>query len=329
MTPFRWGILATGNIAASMAQALSGVPEAQLVAVASRSGARADAFGERWGIPRRHAGYEALVADEEVDIVYIATPHSHHYENMLLCLNAGKHVLCEKAFTLNAAQASECINLARSKKLFLMEAMWMRFIPAMARLREWVEAGLLGEVRLVQADFCIDVPFDPDHRLYDPVLGGGALLDLGIYPLSFTTMLLGQPDEVRSHAHLSPTGVDELDALTLIYERGATANMMCSMRLARPREAMVAGTKGYVKLHEIFFRPHRLTLHLKGREPERIDLSYRGNGYVHEVEEVHSCLRECRSESAIMPLDETLALMALMDRFRAAWGVVYPAESTE
>ncbi|GAB4574869.1 MAG: Gfo/Idh/MocA family oxidoreductase [Anaerolineae bacterium] len=326
MERFRWGILATGNISTSMAAALQAMPEAEMIAVGSRSQASADAFGEKWGIPHRYASYEAVAADPEVDVIYIGTPHSHHYENMLMCLEAGKHVLCEKAFTLNARQAQECIDLARRKGLFLMEAMWMRFIPAIAQVRDWVAANQIGDVRLISADFCFPLAYDPAHRLYDPALGGGALLDLGIYPISFTTMLLGLPDQMTGHAHLSPTGVDEMDTFTFVYDSGASAQLSCSMRLAKPQEAIVAGTEGYIRVHEPFFRPDRLTLAIAGQEPQTVTRPFSGNGYAHEVAEVHACLRTGRTESAIMPLDETLALMRLMDDLRADWGVRYPGE---
>lgn len=198
-----WGILGTGNVANSMAQALSQTPDAQIVAVASRQRETADRFGDRWRISRRYASCERLADDPEVDVIYVATPHSQHHANVLACLDAGKHVLCEKAFTLNARQAAACIDLARRRGLFLMEAMWMRFFPAMVRVRDWLRQGLIGEVRLVQADFCLHIPFDPAHRLYHPALGGGALLDMGIYPLSLATMVLGLPQQVQGRAGLS------------------------------------------------------------------------------------------------------------------------------
>jgi predicted dehydrogenase len=326
MKPIRWGILATGNIADTVASDLKEIKDAKMVAVASRNQAKADAFGKKWSIPRRYPNYQALVEDPDVDVVYITTPHSFHYENMLMCLQAGKHVLCEKAFTLNAAQAVECIALARQNNLFLMEAMWMRFNPAIKRVKEWVQDGLLGDIRLLLADFFLNLAYDPLNRLYNPELGGGALLDLGIYPLSFTTFMLGLPKSIDGHAHLSPDGVDVLDTYLLIYENGASAALACGVGLHKPREAFIAGNKGYIKVHDFFVRPDHLTLHLKGQRPQEFNLPYRGNGYVYEIEEVHACLRGGRTESTIMPLDETLELMSMMDRLRAAWGVVYPHE---
>jgi predicted dehydrogenase len=329
MDKIRWGILATGRIARVVPEAIAqmGDDTAVVTAVGSRSQASADQFGDQWQIPKRHASYEDLAHDPDVDIIYIASPHSHHDEHLKLCLNAGKHVLCEKAFTLNAEQAAECIALAQEKKLFLMEAMWTRFLPAIQHLRQLVSDGRLGQIRLVEADFCFEREYDPAHRLYNPDLGGGALLDLGIYPLAFTTMLLGLPDKVHSHAHLAPTGVDELDHMLLVYEAaGATASLACSMGLVRPREALVAGTAGYIRVHDSFHQAQTMTVALHGRVPETIHLPYSGNGYYHEVAEVHRCLRAGKLESEHMPLSETLALMQLMDSLRASWGVKYPQE---
>lgn len=326
MNTIRWGILATGNIAGSMAQALHHVDGAELVAVGSRSQASADRFGDRWGVPRRYGSYAALADDPDVDVIYIATPHNLHYENMKLCLGAGKHVLCEKPLTLNAVQAAECVALARRQGLFLMEAVWMRFFPAIARVRQWLEEGVIGEVRLVQADFCFHLAFDAGHRLYDPALGGGALLDLGIYPLNFTTQYFGFPQTVQGAAQIGRTGVDELNALTLVYSDGLIAQLASSMVLEKPREALIVGTGGSIKVHDIFFRPDRLTLQRHGHAAETLDVPYAGNGYPHEVEEVHACLRAGRTESPMMPLDDTVRMMRLMDDLRAKWGVVYPDE---
>lgn len=326
MKPIRWGILATGSIANTVASDLKITKDAQMVAVASRTQEKADAFGKKWGIPKRYPNYQALVEDPDVDVIYIATPHSLHYENMLLCLQAGKHVLCEKAFTLNARQAAKCIQLARQKNLFLMEAMWMRFNPAVQQVKKWVQEEVLGDIRLILADFCIDVVYDPASRLYNPKLGGGALLDLGIYPLSFATFMLGIPQTTSGHAILSQDGVDINDAYLLTYANGAMAALACGIGFTKPHEAFIAGSKGTIKVHHSFFHPDRLTLHLQGKDPKELKIPYRGKGYVYEIEEVHACLRQGRTESQLMPLDETLELMKLMDSLRLDWGVTYPGE---
>lgn len=326
MDQIKWGILATGEVAKNFTQALAMCPDAKIAAVASRTRGQAEKFGHRWNIPVCHGSYEALAEDPGVDIVYIATPHNLHTENIEMCLSAGKHVLCEKAFTLNARQAEGCIALAREKRLFLMEAMWTRFFPAAAQIRDWLSEGVLGQIRLVQADFCINLPFDPDHRLYDLERAGGALLDLGIYPLSFASMVLGPAQQVHGRARIGQSGVDELDTITLCYDHGAFASLNCGMRGYKPREAFIIGSEGYVKVHNIFFRPDRLTFHLLGQDPKDFHFPIEGNGYQYEIQEVHRCLQSGQTESRLMPLDESLALMKQMDGLRSAWNLVYPDE---
>jgi predicted dehydrogenase len=326
MSKFRWGILATGSIANELAEALKMSDEAEVLAVASRTQASADAFGERWKVPRRYASYAELAQDPDVEIVYIATPHNLHHENMLMSLEAGKHVLCEKPLTLNARQAAECIALAREKSLFLMEAIWMRFFPAIKQVQEWVKAGEIGRVRMVSADFCIDVPYDPKNRLFDPELGGGALLDLGIYPLSFATLLLGFPQKIDGQAVMSPTGVDEVTSFSMQYENNVLAHLSCSSRAYKPAEAFVTGTEGYIKVHEHFLFPDKLTLNKYDQEPREMHLPYRGNGYIYEVEEVHACLKADLTESTVIPLDDSHKQIQLMDTLRQKWGMSYPGE---
>jgi predicted dehydrogenase len=233
-------------------------------------------------------------------------------------------VLCEKPLTVNAAQAEECVARAKEKDLFLMEAVWMRFFPAIARLRELVHGGVIGEVELLQADFCIDVPFDPAHRLFNPDLGGGALLDLGIYPLSFATMLLGEPETVDGRARIGVTGVDESNSIALTFASGAIAQLASSSRSYKPHTAHIAGRAGRIEVPD-FFHPGGFTVHRR-REREEIVLPARGNGYVHEVEEVHRCIAAGLTESPLMPLGETVAMMKIMDELRDGWGVTYPAD---
>lgn len=326
MKQIQWGILGAGNIANALAQAITDSSNGNILGVASRSQERVDHFGDKWNIQYRYNSYEMLVENPDIDVIYIATPHSHHAEQMHLCLNAGKAVLCEKAFTLNAKEAETCIQLARDKQLFLMEAMWTRFLPAIVQLQQWVDEGQIGDIRLIQGDFCVNFPYDANHRIYKRELGGGALLDLGIYPISLTTMLLGLPDKVLSYAHLAPTGVDELNTMNFIYEHGASALLTSSSRINRPVDALIAGTKGYIKIHAPFFRPSTLTLHLDGREPKNFEYPFLSNGYIYEVEEVHRCLEAGLLESSTMSLDESLALMRLMDGLRAQWGVTYPID---
>ncbi|MGC9358300.1 MAG: Gfo/Idh/MocA family protein, partial [Anaerolineae bacterium] len=286
----RWGILSTGSIAHKFAEGLSQLPDAELIAVGSRRQETAEAFGEEHGVPHRHASYEALANNPEVDVIYIGTPHPFHKENSLLALRAGKAVLCEKPLTINAAEAEEIITVARDRGLFLMEAMWTRFIPAVVRVRQLLAEGVIGNIRLFQADFGFRADFDPKSRLFAPKLGGGALLDIGIYPISFASMILGTPTQVTSLAHLGQTGVDEEAAILLSYPNGALAALLAAIRTATPTEATIMGTKGRIKVHSPFLHPHHLTLYSEGKE-EIIDIPYEGNGYNYEAAEVGRCLR--------------------------------------
>jgi len=356
----RWGILSTGKIAHAFAEGLRALPDARLVAVGSRSQEAAERFGRLFDVPHRHGSYEALVQDPDVDVIYIGTPHPFHKENTLLCLEAGKAVLCEKPFALNALEAAEMIRVARARGLFLMEAMWTRFLPAFAKLRALLEEGAIGEVRLLTADFGFRAAFDPESRLFDPALGGGALLDLGIYPLALASAIFGPPERIASQAHLGETGVDEQAAIILGYAGGRQALLSASLRIALPTEAQLMGTRGRIRVHNPIFRPQKLTLYPEGvwpppsvRIPGRLKrLGYalgldrwgqrlrkrpgktwhfplEGNGYNYEAAEVMRCLREGALESPVMPLDETLAIMRTMDAIRAQWGLTYPMEVSD
>jgi len=324
---YRWGILSTGKIAHKFVQDLKLVPEAQVVAVGSRNQASADEFADLYNIPHRHSSYEALVADPDVDVIYIATPHAMHYENSLLCLNAGKHVLCEKAFTLNAKQAREVIALARQKNLFIMDAIWTRFMPSMYEVRRMLHEGTLGEVQMVNATFGFKPAYDPEARLFNPELGGGTLLDIGIYPIQLAFMVYGQkPDSFLTTAHIGTTGVDERTGIILQYSGGRTATINTAFTMQLSNDATIYGTNGYLHLHAPFWNTSTMTLHITGQDPKLISTPLTGFGYAHEIMEVHTCLDANQTESQWMPLDETIALMETMDALRAAWGVVYPQE---
>ncbi|MFZ1400756.1 MAG: Gfo/Idh/MocA family oxidoreductase [Candidatus Promineifilaceae bacterium] len=327
MEKIRWGILATGWIAGQLAEAIGQQRDAVCLAVGSRSQASADKFGDEWGIPRRYATYEALAADPDVDVIYIATPHNLHYENMKLCLNAGKHVLCEKPLTVNAAEARECMALAQEKGLFLMEAMWMKFMPSINQVQKWVEDGRIGPIRLVQANFAFNIPFDPQGRLYDPALAGGALLDMGIYPATLAHLLLGKPSRILSAAHIGETGVDELNTAIWQYADGAQAVLTSTQRLERPCDAFITGSQGYIKLHANFWHSQTVTIQQHGGEPETVQIPYEGNGYGYQVREVHDCVRAGKLETAVVPQADTLEIMTLLDEMRDQWGLVYPQEA--
>lgn len=322
----RWGILGTGLIAHKFALGLKSASGAELAAVGSRSQAKADEFGNTFGVPRRHASYEALANDPEVDVIYISTPHPMHKDNSLLCLEAGKAVLCEKPFAINTGEAEAMINLARQKGLFLMEAMWTRYLPAVIKTRQLIAENAIGEVRMVMADLGFRAEFDPKHRLFDPALGGGALLDVGIYPVSFASMILGTPVQVTSLAHLGATGVDEQSAMLLRHDQGQLAVIASAVRTDIPSEAVIMGTTGRIRVHAPIYCPVRLTLSRPEQGDEIIDAPLEGNGYNYQALEVMNCLRAGKLESEIMPLNETLAIMKTMDQIRAPWGLKYPTE---
>jgi predicted dehydrogenase len=322
----RWGIIGTGNIARSFATDLALLDDTELVAIGSRSQKSADEFGKLFSIPNRHGSYAALARDAKIDAVYIATPHPLHCENTLLCLNAGKHVLCEKPFAMHAHEAQLMINTAREKNLFLMEAMWTRFIPLVVKLRSMLAQNIIGEVRMLQADFSFRAPFNPTNRLFNPELGGGALLDIGVYPINFASMIFGPPERVTGMAHMGKSGVDEQNAILMGYSDGRLATLYSSNRIDSPIEALIMGSKGSIRLHRFMHHPERMTLSASGSPDKTIHMPIDGYGYGYEAEEVMNCIRSGKIESSIMPLKETLTIVKTMDALREQWGLRYPAD---
>jgi predicted dehydrogenase len=327
MDKIRWGILGTGDIAGKFVKALTTLPDAEIAAVGSRTKESAERFGAAWQIPRCHASYTALMEDPGVDVVYVATPHTLHRENCIGCLQAGKAVLCEKPFTINAGEAEEVIRVAREKKLFLLEGMWTRFFPGMGMVRELLAQRAIGEVRTLQVDMCYPSKADPRRRLLDPALGGGALLDLGVYPVSFASMVYGAPDQAVALAHIGSTGVDEQTSILFSYAGGRQAYASCSFLYDSPKEAVLCGTEGQIRIHRTWFFPDHISVTQPGKTSREIHLPYLDNGFPHEAREVMDCLRAGRLESAVMPLDETLSIMRTLDSIRAQIGLRYPSES--
>ncbi len=325
----RWGILGTGTIAAAMAEGIHAAPDARLVAVGSRTAASADRFGDRFSVARRHASYAALCADPEVDVVYVATPHALHHPNTIEALRAGKHVLCEKPLAINALQALDMIREARERGLFLMEAMWTRTAPLVTELARRIADGAIGEVRLVAADFGFREELDPSSILFDPAMGGGSLLDVGVYPVSFAHLWLGAPDHVSAHAALGPTGVDHTTVAVLAHDSGAAALVSSSIELETPWTAELVGTRGRVTLPRPWWRPERAVITNALGIAEWLEAPMLGNGYAHEVMEVGRCLLESRLESPLVSHDSSLAVMTTLDRIRACIGLRYPMETSE
>jgi dihydrodiol dehydrogenase / D-xylose 1-dehydrogenase (NADP) len=322
-----WGILGTGKIARSFAEGLAFVPGAQLVAVGSRSMTTAGEFASRYHVRRAHGSYAALANDEDVEVVYVATPHALHYENCVLCLEAGKAVLCEKPFTINAAQAEQVIRLARARNLFLMEAMWTRYIPLVVHLRALLARGAIGDVQLFAAGLGM-TPYHlpPTHYMLKRELGGGILLDAGIYPVSLASMVFRQqPARITGLAEFEG-GVDVQDAFIFAYENGGLASIHLSLKTEIPPEFSIAGRTGRIIVHPPLFRPTALTLTRFGYDEERLEMPLQGNGWNYQAVEVAACLRAGRLESDVMPLAETLAIMQTLDRIRAQWNFKYPFE---
>ena len=321
-----WGIIGTGNIAHKFATGLQACADATLVAVGSRKQETADKFGDEFDVAHRHASYEALANDPDVDVVYVSTPHAFHHDNTILCLEAGKHVLCEKPFAINATQAREMIAVAREQKRFLMDAVWSRFQPAQVRMRELIAHGVIGEVRMIESDFGFRAGVNPEARLFKASLGGGALLDVGIYNIQLASMLLGPATEVKALAQLGETGVDEQAAVVTMHAGGRIALSSTAIRTTTQHAATVFGTEGWIELDKPWWRTNGLTLVVQGEEPEHIDAPMVSNGYNYEAEEVMKCIDAGKLESDGMPLDETVSIVETMDEIRAQWNLKYPME---
>jgi predicted dehydrogenase len=319
----RWGIVGPGRIAENVVQDFAVVDGARAVAVASRSLDRARDFAGRHGIERAHGSYADIVADPDVDVLYIATPHPQHHAVAMAALRAGKAVLVEKAFTATVAGAREVVDLSREIGVFAMEAMWTRFQPAVVRLRKLIADGAIGEVRSIQADLGVQRDFDPTDRLFAQELGGGALLDLGVYVVSFAQMLLGDPDTVTATGSTFETGVDAEASVLLGYADGRSATLMTSLRNPLPGQARVFGTAGWIDVLPRFHHPQTIVLHRSGADAEEITLPQLGSGYSHELIEVTECLRAGRSESAVMPLADTLAVQQVLEDAAGQLGVAF------
>lgn len=322
----KWGIMGPGGISRKFASDLKVVEGAELVAVGSRSKDRAEAFAKEFGAQRAYGSCKELAADPEVDIVYVGTVHPAHKDNMLTLIRGGKAVLCEKPFTVNAKEAEEVIREARERGVFLMEAMWTRYLPPIVKVREWLRDGRIGEVLMMTADFGFDAGWNPEGRLLNKALGGGALLDAGIYPVSFASMVFGsQPQRISSTAKIGETGVDEHFAALFEYEGGRSAQVAAAVRLKTSNEAILYGTRGQIRIPNFLFGKSA-TLLVHDEEPVTYADNRETLGYCFEAEEAMRCLRAGKLESSVMPLDETLAIMKTMDALRAQWNLTYPSE---
>ncbi len=324
-TPVRWGLLATGGIAHTFARDLRRVPDAALVAVGSRSQASADAFGAEFDIAHRHGSYQALAADPEVEVIYVSPPHPLHREATLLALEGGKAVLCEKPFAVSQGEAQQMVDAARSAGLLLVEAMWTRFLPTMARVRAILSAGTLGEIVYLTAEHGQWFAPDPQFRLFAPALGGGALLDLGIYPVSFASMVMGGPPAtVTAVSTPAFTGVDATTSVVFTYGSGAHAVLTTSLAAASNNPAAIYGTEARLELDGWFYEPTSFrVISRDGTVLESYQPPAGGRGMEHQAVEVNRCQRAGLTESPLLPLDETLSIMATMDEIRRQIGLDY------
>jgi predicted dehydrogenase len=325
MSKIRWGVAGPGGIATRFAEGMRLVDDGEITAVASRSIERATEFADRFGVRTRHGAYDDLASDPDVDVVYVATPHARHEADTISLVEAGKHVLCEKPFALNARQARRMVDAARAHGVFLMEAMWSRFLPAYRVLRDVLAEGRIGEPLLVEADFGFRMPVMPEHRLFDRSLGGGALLDLGVYPVQLCSMVLGTPDRVAAEAAVGRTGVDEQVAAVLHHSTGGLGVVKAAIRVAMQCRARISGSDGWIDLPAFMHRPEEISVS-DASGTERIDTDFGGDGLRFQVLEVHRCLQEGALESPVMPLDETVSIATTLDAIRAQIGVVYPGD---
>lgn len=318
---YNWGIIGLGRIAHKFAQDLQRLPNARLWAVAATSADRAAAFAGQYNAPHHFGSYEELVNVPDLDIVYIATPHVLHKDNTLLCLQHKIPVLCEKPFAMTQAQAQLMVQAARQNDTFLMEAMWSRFMPTIRQALAWIKEGRIGRVHAVKADFGFRAAYEPEGRLLNKALGGGALLDIGVYPAFLALLVLGYPTQIKALATLGPTGVDEELGAVLKYEDGKLAHLHTSIRAKTKTEAFIYGDEGVIHLHSRWHEPSTMSLIIEGQRPELLNFDYNGLGYHYEAAEAMKCLDQGLREHPDLTLDFSLQLMQLLDDIRKEAGV--------
>ena len=321
---YNWGIIGLGSIAKKFAEGLAVLPNAKLYAVASRSLEKAKKFAASYNAPVAYGSYEEIAADKNVDIIYIATPHTLHYENTMMSLRNKVAVLCEKPFAINRKEVVNMIATAKENKVFLMEAMWTAFLPSIIKIKEVIASGLIGEVQTIRADFGIKPPYDPTSRIYNLSLGGGSLLDIGIYPAFLALEILGKPDEIKALASIGKTGVDENCGFVFRYKNGPIASLFSTILADTSTDAMITGTDGIIHIHSKFFMPVGFTVISSEDKATEIAPEYAGNGYNYEAAEVMACLDRGAMESNIMSHEKSLQLIEILDKIRNECGIQYP-----
>ncbi len=326
MANIRWGFLGAGSIATRFGTGFQEIQGGEILAIGSRTDSRRQALADLFSIPRQYETYEELVADPDIDVIYVATPHNLHYENSILALEAGKAVLCEKPFTINLREAAEVVAVARQRDLFLMEAMWTRYIPLIREVKRMVVEGEIGELTLLVADFGGRATGPYRGRISDPALGGGALLDVGVYPVSLASYLFETaPTHIETLAHLQE-GIDVRGGMLFGYPAGQMAICYSSVGDNTPQEAILMGTKGQIRIPSPFWLNNTCVVSVDGQETRTVETDLIGNGFAHEAMEVNRCLQAGLKESPDMMLNETLDIMGTLDNIRSQWGLRYPME---
>ncbi len=322
---YRWGILAPGKIANKFAVGLQSVPRAELYAIASRDLQKASDFAAQYHAPVSYGSYQELAQDPQVDIIYIANPHAFHMDSALMCLEQGKAVLCEKPLAINSQQVKRMVQSSKTHQAFMMEALWSRFLPHIQKAKELTDQGIIGNVQSVQVDFGFQAKYDAQSRLFNPALGGGALLDIGIYPLFFACLLFGQPQEVVAKVQLAPTGVDQTTQVHLKFLKDRTATIDFTFEKFTPIEAHIMGDQGEIKLQTRWYQPGNLFVK-DHRGTKEVEVELLGNGYNYQAEEVMRCLDEGLIESPLWSHNHSWELAQLMDEIRRQGGVIYPMD---
>jgi len=322
---FRWGLIGPGRIAHAFAEAIKVVDGAELYALASRDYHRGRAFAQQYDTPQVYSTYEKLAQDPDVDAIYIATPHRFHHEQARLCLEAGKPVLCEKSLTVNAQETQDLISLAKEKNLFLMEALWTRYLPIYQQVRQWLDAGAIGEVKHLNSSFGFRINRDLDDRLLNPDLAGGALLDVGIYPIAMSQWVCGDPVSFSAHGYLGETGVDEYVAVNLQYANSCVSQFITNFVTTTRNDLTIYGSAGHIRVHPMFWGGTKATLVTEGQELT-VHKPFRASGFEYQIEEAMRCLQAGLRESPTMTHAHSLANMTLMDNIRQRIGMRYPFE---
>lgn len=321
-----WGIIGLGKIANKFAEDLMLSSDSLLYGVASRERDKAKNFSVKFNSVKYYDSYEELAKDSEIDIIYIATPHAFHFENTMMCLKNNKAVLCEKPMGLSSQEVNMMIEEAKSRKLFLMEGLWTRFIPATEKLIELLNKKIIGDILLIRADFGFKGDLNFKSRIYDKKLGGGSLLDIGIYPIYLSLLILGLPTDIKAIASMTETNVDGHCSMLFTYENGVKANLESTIEAETPTEAYIYGSEGIVKLHSPFHHTEKITISRNG-ENEILDINYKGNGYIHEIEEANKCLINQEIESAKLSFTTSLNLISLIDRVKEEIGLKYESKA--